>query len=138
MYILKRVVSKVCLYAAALEGKPQDCGCQDLCKFQRIHYGLAKNACSQCSKSRTDTHKVKCRFLFQLARFTNRACCQSHPVYRCLLRQQCPVIRKTRRETRLTKYLLVCLEQLSAIQCLECALMTHLLFISRSIEADRQ
>jgi hypothetical protein len=36
--------------------KPQDCGCRDLCKFRRIHYGLAKNACFQCSKSRTDTH----------------------------------------------------------------------------------
>jgi hypothetical protein len=26
------------------------------------------------------THKVKCRLLFQLARCTNRACCQSHHV----------------------------------------------------------
>jgi hypothetical protein len=48
-----------------LESEPQDCGCRGPCKFRRIHYGLAKNACSQCSKSRTDTHKIKCRLLFQ-------------------------------------------------------------------------
>jgi hypothetical protein len=29
-----------------------------------------------------------------------------------------------------------CLQLLSAIQCLECASMTHFLFISRTIEAD--
>jgi hypothetical protein len=60
-----------------MESKPQNCGSRDHCKFRRIHYELAKNACFQCSKSRTDTHKVKCRLLFQLA---TRACCQSHPV----------------------------------------------------------
>jgi hypothetical protein len=42
--------------------------------------GLPKMACSLCSKCRIDTHKVKCHLPFQLARCTNRACCQSHPV----------------------------------------------------------
>jgi hypothetical protein len=73
-------VSEVCFQSSTLESKPQDCRCRGLCKFRRIHYGLAKNACSQCSKSRTGTHKVKFRLLFQLTRCTNRACCQFHPV----------------------------------------------------------
>jgi hypothetical protein len=71
-------------------------------------------------------------------------------LWRCLLRQQCPMKRETRirscSELRIMRYLVVynfgcliqsldCLQLLSAIQCLECALMTHFLFISR-IEAE--
>jgi hypothetical protein len=75
-------------------------------------------------------------------------------LWRCLLRQQCPVIRETRILSyflgRLKRYLVVCsfgslfqnidcLHQLlNVIQCLECASMTHLLFISRTIEADSE
>jgi hypothetical protein len=88
---------------------------RDLCKLRRIHYGLAKNACSQCSKKRTDTHKVKCRLLcflgFRLMRYL--VVCN----FGCLIQ------------------ILDCLQLLSAIQCLECASMTHFLFISRTIEA---
>jgi hypothetical protein len=114
--------------------QPQDCGCQDLCKFRRTHYGLVKNACSQCSKSRTDTDKVKCLLLFQLARCTNRACCQSHPV-EMFIKTTMPRDKSNQNSElffRLMRYLVVynfgcliqsleCLQLLSAIQCVECA-----------------
>jgi hypothetical protein len=77
---------------------------------------------------------------------TNRACCQSHPV-KMFIKATMP--RDKRNQVlicflgRLMKYLVVCnfgcliqslycLQLLNAIQCLECASMTHLLLISRT------
>jgi hypothetical protein len=108
-------------------------GCRDLCKFRRIHYGLAKNACSLCSKSRTDTHKVK-RCPSSNWQDAQTGLVVSPILWRCLLRQ-------------LMRYLVVfnfgCLIQsldflqlLSAIQCLECASKTHFLFISRKLTVE--
>jgi hypothetical protein len=96
------------------------------------------------------THKKWCAVSSSNWQVSQTGLVVSLILWRCLLGQQCPVIIETRILSCLAHEILGCcnfecliqsldcLQLLSAIQYLECASMTHFLFISQIIEADSE